>query len=153
MDNLKLGQSKIRLLPEQTLFNQGDDGNKAYLINQGILDVIVDEKRVGYMSEGEFFGELALILNQKRSATIVARNACELIVIDKETFNQLIETASSEVKAIILSLCEELSKRTKINLQISKADLENKIQDENPIVSSITRQIFFRLDKSTKHVE
>ena len=153
MDNLKLGQSKIRLLPEQTLFNQGDDGNKAYLINQGILDVIVDEKRVGYMSEGEFFGELALILNQKRSATIVARNACELIVIDKETFNQLIETASSEVKAIILSLCGELSKRTKINLQISKADLENKIQDENPIVSSITRQIFFRLDKSTKHVE
>tara|TARA_B100000686_G_C16680793_1_gene911824 strand:+ start:186 stop:647 length:462 start_codon:yes stop_codon:yes gene_type:complete len=153
MDNLKLGQSKIRLLPEQTLFNQGDDGNKAYLINQGILDVIVDEKRVGYMSEGEFFGELALILNQKRSATIVARNACELIVIDKEIFNQLIETASSEVKAIILSLCEELSKRTKINLQISKADLENKIQDENPIVSSITRQIFFRLDKSTKHVE
>ncbi len=153
MDNLKLGQSKIRLLPEQTLFNQGDDGNKAYLINQGILDVIVDEKRVGYMSEGEFFGELALILNQKRSATIVARNACELIVIDKETFNQLIETASSEVKAIILSLCEELSKRTKINLQISKADLENKIQDENPIVSSITRQIFFRLDKSTKHIE
>ena len=90
MDNLKLGQSKIRLLPEQTLFNQGDDGNKAYLINQGILDVIVDEKRVGYMSEGEFFGELALILNQKRSATIVARNACELIVIDKEIFNQLI---------------------------------------------------------------
>ena len=77
----------------------------------------------------------------------------ELIVIDKEIFNQLIETASSEVKAIILSLCEELSKRTKINLQISKADLENKIQDENPIVSSITRQIFFRLDKSTKHVE
>ena len=153
MDNLKLGQSKIRLLPEQTLFNQGDDGNKAYLINQGIMDVIVDEKRVGYMSEGEFFGELALILNQKRSATIVARNACELIVIDKEIFNQLIETASSEVKAIILSLCEELSKRTKINLQISKADLENKIQDENPIVSSITRQIFFRLDKSTKHVE
>ena len=153
MDNLKLGQSKIRLLPEQTLFNQGDDGNKAYLINQGILDVIVDEKRVGYMSEGEFFGELALILNQKRSATIVARNACELIVIDKETFNRLIETASSEVKAIILSLCEELSKRTKINLQISKADLENKIQDENPIVSSITRQIFFRLDKSTKHIE
>ena len=153
MDNLKLGQSKIRLLPEQTLFNQGDDGNKAYLINQGILDVIVDEKRVGCMSEGEFFGELALILNQKRSATIVARNACELIVIDKETFNQLIETASSEVKAIILSLCEELSKRTKINLQISKADLENKIQDENPIVSSITRQIFFRLDKSTKHIE
>ena len=153
MDNLKLGQSKIRLLPEQTLFNQGDDGNKAYLINQGILDVIVDEKRVGYMSEGEFFGELALILNQKRSATIVARNACELIVIDKEIFNQLIETASSEVKAIILSLCEELSKRTKINLQISKADLENKIQHENPIVSSITRQIFFRLDKSTKHVE
>ena len=56
------------------------------------------------------------------------------------------------IKKSIIKI-KELSKRTKINLQISKADLENKIQDENPIVSSITRQIFFRLDKSTKHVE
>jgi len=153
MDNLKSAQTKIRLLPEQTLFTQGDDGNQAYLINQGILDVIVDKKRVGYMSEGEFFGELALILNQKRSATIIARNACELVVIDKNVFDQLIGSASSDVKDIILSLCEELSKRTDFHLQISRTDLESKIQDENPIISSITRQIYFRLDKSTKHIE
>ena len=57
MSNTQFGNTKkIRLLPDQILFNQGDDGNKAYLIVQGILDVIVDNKKVGYMLEGEPFG-------------------------------------------------------------------------------------------------
>ena len=97
--------NKVRLLPEQTLFLQGDEGDNAYLINQGILDVIVDEKKVGYMTEGELFGEMALLLNQKRSATIIARDACELIIINKDKFNELINSASTEAKDIILSLC------------------------------------------------
>ena len=37
---------KIRLLPNELLFNQGDEGNCAFLINQGNLDVIVDGKKV-----------------------------------------------------------------------------------------------------------
>ena len=98
---------KIRLLPEQILFTQGDSGDKAFLINQGILDVLVDNIRVGYMSQGEVFGEMALILNQQRSATIIARNACELIVITKEKFHQLLDSASPDVKKIITDLCAE----------------------------------------------
>ena len=66
---------KIKLLPDEILFSQGDHGDKAYLIIQGTLDVIVDAKRVGFMSDGELFGELALILNQRRSATIKCRRA------------------------------------------------------------------------------
>ena len=61
---------KIRLLPNELLFNQGDEGNCAFLINQGNLDVIVDGKKVENLFEGELFGEMALILNQKRSASV-----------------------------------------------------------------------------------
>ena len=63
------------------------------------------------MLEGELFGEMALILNQKRSATIVCKLASELIEINKEKFDELLSSASSDVKSLISQLCGELSKR------------------------------------------
>ena len=59
--------TKVLMLEGETLFKQGDEGNKAYMIVHGVLDVIVDGKKVGSMRDGEVFGEMALILNQKRS--------------------------------------------------------------------------------------
>ena len=154
MSNIKYGDTKkIRLLPEQVLFKQGEPGDKAFLINQGTLDVLVDNAKVGYMSQGELFGEMALILDQQRSATIVARDACELIEITKEKFQELLDSASIETKKLIVELCEELSKRSDFQVNFSKDELEEKIKDENPTVSAIARQIFFRLNKSTKHIE
>ena len=153
MSGIDYGNTKkIRLLPEQTLFFQGDEGDKAYLIIQGILDVIVDDKKVGYMSDGELFGEMALILSQRRSATIVCKQASELIEITKDKFNELIDSASSEVKDLISDLCKELSKRNSKN-NYSKNDIENKLKDQNATVCAITRQIYFRLSKSTSHIE
>ena len=153
MSDIDYGDTKkIRLLPEQILFSQGDEGDKAYLIVQGILDVIVDDKKVGYMSDGELFGEMALILNQRRSATIVCKQASELIEITKDKFNELLDSASSEVKNLISDLCTELSKRNSKN-NYSKSDIENKLKDQNSTVCAITRQIFFRLSKSTSHIE
>ena len=117
-----------------------------------ILDVIVDDKKVGYMSDGELFGEMALILNQRRSATIICKQASELIEITKDKFNELLDSASSEVKNLISDLCTELSKRNSKN-NYSKSDIENKLKDQNATVCAITRQIFFRLSKSTSHIE
>ena len=43
------------------------------------------------MSEGDAFGELALLQNSTRTATIVCKTACEFLKIDKEDFNQVLE--------------------------------------------------------------
>ena len=85
MKKIKFGETtKLLLTEEETLFNQGDEGDKAYMIISGRLTVLVDNVRVGSMSDGEVFGELALLLNQKRSATIISFTATELIEIDKK---------------------------------------------------------------------
>ena len=144
---------KIKLLPDEILFSQGDHGDKAYLIIQGTLDVIVDSKLVGFMTDGELFGELALILNQRRSATIKCRRATVLIEITKEKFKELIGSASDETKTLIIDLCKELSKREEATLNISKDEMELKLQNQNSTVCAITRQIFFRLNKSSSHIE
>ena len=100
------------MLEDETLFNQGDEGNKAYMIVAGKLSVEVDKNEVGFMSDGEVFGELALLLNQKRSATVKSVKATELIEINKEGLELILNSASDQIKEMILKLCEELSKRS-----------------------------------------
>jgi len=144
---------KIRLLPNELLFNQGDEGNCAFLINQGNLDVIVDGKKVENLFEGELFGEMALILNQKRSASVVAKSSTELIEITKASFEEIMNEVSNDLKQIIQKLCEELSKRDSTDMIINKNELDELLKNENSIVTALTRQIYFRLTNSTNHPE
>ena len=144
---------KIRLLPNELLFNQGDEGNCAFLINQGNLDVIVDGKKVENLFEGELFGEMALILNQKRSASVVAKSSTELIEITKTSFEEIMNEVSNDLKQIIQKLCQELSKRNSTDLIINKNELDELLKNESSTVTALTRQIYFRLTNSTNHPE
>ena len=155
MKKITHGQTnKILMLEDETLFNQGDEGNKAYMIVAGKLSVEVDKNEAGFMSDGEVFGELALLLNQKRSATVKSVKPTELIEINKEGLELILNSASGEVKEMILKLCEELSKRSEFQkIPFTLEELNSKIGKENELITKLARQIFYRLDKSTSHVE
>ena len=142
------------MLEDEVLFNQGDDGSKAYMIVSGRLSVEVDDNEIGYMSDGEVFGELALLLNQKRSATVKSIKSTELIEISKDGLDSILNSASDVVKEMIIKLCEELSKRVEYQkVPFTLDELNSKIDDENDLITKLARQIFYRLDKSTSHVE
>ena len=124
------------------------------MIISGRLTVLVDNVRVGSMSDGEVFGELALLLNQKRSATIVSVTATELIEIDKNGLDKIIESASDGTKKMIFQLCEALSKREEFQkVPFSESDLMNNLDPENELITKLAKQIYHRLDHSTAHVE
>ena len=155
MKKITHGQTtKILMLEDEVLFNQGDEGNNAYMVVAGRLSVEVDKNAAGYMGDGEVFGELALLLDQKRSATVKALKSTELIEIDKTGLDLILDSASNEVKTVILRLCEELSKRTEFQkTPFSLERLNDIINNENELVVKFARQIYYRLDKSTTHVE
>ncbi len=142
------------MLDGETLFKQGDLGEKAYMIVNGLMEVIVDGKKVGLMREGEVFGEMALILNQKRSATITSYKPTELISISKKNFDELINSGSEKAKKVILELCQELSKRTEFqNVVYTHDDIDKVLESENEIITKLTKQILYRLERSTSHIE
>ena len=155
MKKIKFGETtKLLLIEEETLFKQGDEGDKAYMIISGRLSVLVDNVKVGSMSDGEVFGELALILNQKRSATITSMTPTELIEIDKNGLDRIIESASADTKKMIIQLCEALSKREEFQkVPFSESDLMSNLDPENELITKLAKQIFHRLDHSTSHVE
>ena len=146
--------TKVLMLEGETLFNQGDKGDKAYMIIHGRLDVIVDGKKAGFMRDGEVFGEMALILKQNRSATIISSQSTELISISKENLDELINSGSKAAQEVIINLCKELAKRTEFqNVLYTHEEIDDILEQENQIIKKITKQILYRLERSTSHVE
>ena len=155
MKTIKLGQTtKILLKEGDKLFSQGDQGDSAYMIVYGHVDVLVDDKKKGAMRDGELFGELALLLNQKRSATIVAGTATELVSISKDNLNELISSGSEAAQKLINDLCNELSKRTEFQKSpCTKNQLDETLVNENQIITKLAQQIYHRIEKSTNHLD
>ena len=76
--------NKKRILPDEYVVKQGDEGSTAFLIISGALNVEIDGKKVGKMESGEIFGELSLILGEERKASIKAIVPTEIIEIKKK---------------------------------------------------------------------
>jgi CRP-like cAMP-binding protein len=62
----------------------GTSGTCMYFVDEGRLEVIVDNKRVQEQVSGCFFGEIALLTRQKRTATVVALEDCKLLQLDQD---------------------------------------------------------------------
>merc|ERR1719265_1987653 len=86
--------------PEQVLIKDGDDGDFLFVIEAGILDckkVIGGEEKVVKTCEaGDAFGELALLYNCPRAASVVAREKCVLWKLERDTFNHIVKDAAAK---------------------------------------------------------
>ena len=88
----------------KVIFNEGDEGDALYLISKGSVMV---SKRIGgkevtlaYVAAGNYGGELALMSDLNRTATIKAAVDCETIKIDGEIFRKLVDENPSLQKEI-----------------------------------------------------
>lgn len=70
--------------PGETIIQQGEEGDFFYIIDQGEVEVYVNNKCVTSISDGGSFGELALIYGTPRAATIKAKTDCKLWAIDRK---------------------------------------------------------------------
>ena len=74
------------------VFKQGDVGTSWYVIYRGSVNVLVNSVIVCTLLEGEGFGELALVNDKPRSATIVAReDDCQLIAVHKDDYTRIMK--------------------------------------------------------------
>ncbi len=100
----------------QTLFSQGEVGDAAYVIVSGIADVIVTiegvEVSVAELGDNEFIGEIAILCDMPRTATIKAKGELDTLKIKKEHFLGLIEDAPQLGIEVMRELALRLSKTT-----------------------------------------
>nr|XP_023861501.1 cAMP-dependent protein kinase type II-alpha regulatory subunit isoform X1 [Salvelinus alpinus] len=117
---------ELRVQPQEHVIDQGDDGDNFYVIERGIYDIVVLIDGVGkcvgqYDNKGSF-GELALMYNTPRAATIIATQEGALWGLDRATFRRLIVKNNAKkrrlyeqfVESVPLLKSLELSERMKI---------------------------------------
>ena len=75
----------------EAIFKEGEIGDKFYLIKKGKVKVLKNNKVIREIEEGNCFGELALLVNEPRSATIEASQKCTLYVLTKKDFDETID--------------------------------------------------------------
>lgn len=83
----------------EMVIQQGDDGNELFVVNTGKLScskVFSGKKESTFLlnyGPGDAFGELALLYNAPRAASIKADSDCVLYSLDRESFNLIVKEA------------------------------------------------------------
>lgn len=146
-----------RLTSGETVFEQGMPGCNFYVIAAGKVEVLVNRRRVNTLKLGDSFGELALLQNLPRSATVKTLEPCDLWVISRQTFNEALKTANSTLyevnKAFIngVTLFECLSKVQKDALITSL--VTQKYRNKDVIIKEgDTGELFFIVKEGTVEV-
>jgi len=85
----------------ETIFKKDDSGNSMYAILSGKIKVHEGKHIYGYLSEGECFGEYALIDNKSRSASITATKDTKVLKIERQYFLDLMKNDSGFAKGIL----------------------------------------------------
>ena len=75
----------------QNVFQQGEPATSFFLIESGMLEVRMNDVLKRYLKQGDGFGELALLYNSPRSATIKAIEDSLIWGIDRATFQKVVQ--------------------------------------------------------------
>ena len=93
------------VVPGEIICKAGDAGDSMFFISSGALSVQLESGSVT-LGSGEFFGEIALLRDTPRVATVAADSFCELLVLRKQDFEGLL-TKNPQLKAEIEKVAED----------------------------------------------
>jgi voltage-gated potassium channel len=97
--------------PGEYLFKAGDEGFEMYFLVSGNLMILGnDEKIITTLKPGDYFGEIALVKNTTRNATIKAIDYCDLYTLDKDVFINAVKKypeIGEKIEAKIKSIIDE----------------------------------------------
>jgi CRP-like cAMP-binding protein len=115
LDQLIKGLKKRKVTKGTAIIKQGEPGDAFYMIALGSVSVYIkkgmSEKKAATLGKGDFFGEMALIADVPRNATVYADEQCELFVLYKNDFKKIL-LANPKISAI---MNEVLAKRKSKN--------------------------------------
>jgi CRP-like cAMP-binding protein len=129
---IKALKSRVSL-PNSFVVKKGEIGTEMYFISRGELNVVNDAGMVVFtLKDGGFFGEIALIYETKRTASIVARTYCDMFILTKDDFNNVKDKFPVQVEAIE----KEAAERRRANAATAAASEKQKKDEEQKASTS-----------------
>ena len=99
--------------PGDVLFREGEEGHHAYLIKRGAVNITKkdgnnSQKTIATLGKGAILGEMALIDDETRSATAVAKDPTEVLVVERKELVERLEKTDPVVYRLLQSLSKRL---------------------------------------------
>lgn len=102
---------EVRFQKGDLVFRKDDPGDALFLVASGSVDVVDGDQTIGRLGPGEWFGEMALITGERRSATIVVALDCHLLVLRRDAFERLVDFHPQLYRELADILSRRLARR------------------------------------------
>jgi len=106
--------------PGERLIRVGDKADAVYFISMGQVEVVVGDHKIK-MGPGDFFGEMALLSGQPRSADVTALDFCKLLTLSRRDFRELLRRYPG-MRAPIAAIAKERSETNRLIKEHPSAD-------------------------------
>jgi CRP-like cAMP-binding protein/Zn-dependent protease len=99
----------VAFTPGREIMREGDVGDAFYAISSGQVDIVRDGSVVNTLGPGAHFGEIALLMDVPRTATVVARTPVRAFRVDRDGFDRLIAHVFRRGVDVSYAVTEELA--------------------------------------------
>lgn len=141
------------------IFSESQSGNDMFIIQNGQVKIskVVDgnEVTLAMLKKGDMFGEMALLENKPRSASAIATDDCQLMVVNRQNFDQMVSTQPQLIARLTTTLAERLWSMYRqldnaclresnaklmdmLSLQIEKARIPLTAKGKTPLQTELT---------------
>jgi CRP-like cAMP-binding protein len=96
----------------ETLINEGERGREFFILIDGTVDVRQKGRKLSSLGRADSFGEIALILNVPRTATVTTTSPVRALVLTDRAFRSLLERSPDVQLKVLRSLAERLAPDT-----------------------------------------
>ncbi len=118
LERLARGLTPTSVGAGETVMREGEDGDRAYLVADGELDVSVAGQPIAVLRRSDLVGEIALLRTGKRTATVVARNDARLYELDTEAFFETVGGSHAASGALDQLVDQRLDETDKVGGRI-----------------------------------
>jgi CRP/FNR family transcriptional regulator, cyclic AMP receptor protein len=98
----------------EAIFREREHGNTMYLVQSGEVELRLGGLRLEIVREGEFFGEMALIDEEPRSARAVALSDCQLQAVDQKRFEFMVQQTPFFALRVMRTLARRLRQMNEV---------------------------------------
>ena len=103
---------EIDLRDGKVLIREGERGREFFVLLDGSAEVTKDGRHINTLGPGDFFGEIALISNSPRTATVTATSPVHTLVITDRSFRRLLDESPEIQRKVLVALAERLAPAT-----------------------------------------
>jgi CRP-like cAMP-binding protein len=100
----------LKINAGEVLFRQGEAGSSMYVLLEGEAEIFINDVSFEKCASGSIVGEIAVIDQSPRSATVVASTPCVFAVVDRRRFHFLVDETPGFAVAVMQVLSQRLKR-------------------------------------------